>query len=333
MQTRSDTDRTDVAGGKPGKSSWKLLLKVVISLVVLGFVFHTTGIEKTWGELSTANLWYVPVGVLVYLASQGVSAYRWQFLARALGFHLSWKQFYEYYLIGMYFNLFLPGAIGGDVGRMVMLAKNCGRKKREALLTLLAERGVGLVALMFLTTLIGLLPVATPVPISIRMTLAGMSLVGVIGFIALRLMPVEAWVERFPRLALLVQARVYWADGPLLLKSVALSLGVHGCMILIQVLIAQALGLSVPVLYLALVYGLVSLISVMPVAFNGLGVREGAYQFLLVKEGIPPETALAFALYWFVISTLTSLLGGLVLLRERDKPFSAADMATAEAPE
>ena len=161
----------------------------------------------------------------------------------------------------------------------------------------------------------------------IRMTLVLMSAAGVIGFIALRLLPIARWAERFPQLSIIVQARVYWADLPLLFKSIALSLGVHACMVGIHAMIACALGVSVSVWYLAIVYGVVSLVAVLPVSFNGLGVREGAYVFLLQKVGLSPDTALAFALYWFLISTLTSLTGGLVLAKGHYKTPTPADTA------
>lgn len=311
---------------RPRALTTKTALKIVFSLLLLAFVLHSTGLEKTFAKLSTANLWYVPVGVVIYLGSQWISAYRWQFLASPLGFKLSLREFYDYYLIGMYFNLFLPGAIGGDVGRMIYLAKSCGRRKREALLTLIAERGVGLVALLFLTTMFCLTPAAAPVPQLLRMAMIAMSVVGVLGFIALRISPVDAWVEKFPKLELLTQARLYWQDIPLLFKSVSLSLLVHGCMITIHLMIANALGIELPVMYLGLVYGIVALVSVAPIAFNGIGVREGAYQILLSRAGVAPETALAFALYWFLISTLTSLVGGLVLVKGHYKTPDPEEM-------
>ena len=70
---------------------------------------------------------------------------------------------------------------------------------------------------------------------------------------------------------------------------------------------------EVQVLYLAVIYGVVSLVSVLPITQGGLGVRELAYQSLLVKLGVNTDTALAFGVYWFLISTLTSLFGGLIL--------------------
>lgn len=309
----------------------KQVVKIGVSVGLLAFLLAQTGIEDTLARLSAANLWYIPVGIMIYLLSQAVSTYRWQFLASALDFRLSLRELYDYYLIGMYFSLFLPGSIGGDMGRMYYLAKSCGRKKREALLTLLAERGVGLVALMLLTSLVCLLPVTAPIPDQIRYGLLALSGLGVLGFIALQILPIERLANRFSFLNLLVQAQVYWRDFPLLVKSISISVLVHASMITVHYLIADALGVQVPFLYLTAVYGIVSLVSVLPIFFNGIGMREGAYQFLLMKVGLSAETALAFGLYWFLISTCTSLIGGIVLVKGHYKTPSPQEADVIEA--
>jgi hypothetical protein len=96
-------------------------------------------------------------------------------------------------------------------------------------------------------------------------------------------------------------------------------------MILTQLGIAQAVGIDVPLPCLIAVYGLAGLISVLPISFNGIGVREGAYVSLFHFMGIPKETALAFALYWFMVSSLTSLVGGIVMLKGHYQPPSPDD--------
>ena len=323
----------------PGKLSLKQTIKIIISVILLGFLLHYTGFESTLQKLSQANLWYVPVGIALYLVAQLISAYRWKFLSAPLGFKLSFREFYDYYLIGMFFNLFLPGAIGGDMLRMVYLARSAQRKKREALLTLLAERGVGLVALLILTSIVSLTPQLMamdlriplkfmsvgPVYFDLRTLLLSLSSALLLGYLCLWCAPLERLAERIPKLALLGQAKIYWANLGLLCKSVSMSLVVHGMMVVMHLLIASALHVHVDVLYITVVYGIVSLASVLPIAFNGFGVREGTYLLLLTKAGIPAQTALAFAFYWVIISTCTSLIGGLVLIKGHYKTPSAQE--------
>ncbi len=320
----------------------KLIAKILISVILMGFLLHYTGLESTLARLSEANLWYIPVGIAFYLVAQLFSSYRWQFLSAALDFKFSLREFYDYYLIGMFFNLFLPGAIGGDMLRMFYLAKRANRRKREALLTLLAERGVGLVALLILTSLVCLTPALQAVDLKIpiqlptlpvlhfdlRFLLLGLSSGMLMGYLGLWVLPMDRLIARIPKLALLGQAKVYWANVGLLAKSVALSLFVHAMMVGMHLLIAQALNVHVDPLYMTVVYGVVSLASVLPIAFNGFGVREGTYLLLLTKTGLTADTAMAFAFYWVIISTLTSLLGGLVLIKGHYKTPTAEDEAS-----
>lgn len=312
-----------------GKMPLKQWIKIALGMGLIVFLLRQTGLEKTFTELTQANLWFIPIGIAFYLMAQLLSTYRWQFLGAALGFHRSLRELYDYYLIGMFSNQFLPGAIGGDAVRMYYLAKSCNRKKREAVLTLLAERGVGMVALLLLTGAMCLLPAVSAlnwdIPIhvpglpvwalNVRWMVLGLCSLVVLGYLLLRILPLSLWTQRFPKLSLVTQARVYWADVPLLAKSVGLSLIVHTLMVVMHWMVAQALHIEVSIIYLAVVYGVVSLVSVLPITQGGLGVRELAYQSLLVKLGVNSHTALAFGVYWFLIATLTSLFGGLVLMK------------------
>ncbi len=321
MSTRASSIRaTTVSDDQPATKTfpWKMLLKIGISFALLIWLFLTTGTQDTFQKLAEANLWYIPLSVLIYVGAQIFSAYRWRALANALDFKLSIREFFDYYMLGMYFNLFLPSAIGGDVSKVFYLAKATGRKKRDAGLTVLADRGTGLVALCLLTAIICLSPVADPFPMSLRLTLIGLPVVGFTALFILRLISKEkiaALVERYPKLDILTSAWIYWHDTGLLTQTVLVSMLCHASMILIHVFICYALKINLSVLYLILVYGVVSLAGVIPISFNGIGLREGAYKILLTRAGVPDHTALAFGLYWFIISTLTSLVGGLILIK------------------
>ncbi len=320
--------------------SWKSLLKPLFSVVLIAVLLHFTGFEGTLTRLSKANLWYIPVCVAVYLVAQAISTWRWKFLSEALNFRLSFRELYDYYLIGMFFNMFLPGSIGGDAMRLYYLARGAGRKKREALLTLLAERGVGLVALMLLSTAVcftpellkmslGLplhLPLLKPMTIDMRLVLMGFSSLMLLGYASLWLLPLERLAGTIKPVKLIIQAKVYWAHWGLLFKSVSISLAVHAMMVGLHLIMAEALGMHVSILYMTVVYGVVSLASVLPIAANGFGVREGIYWLFLTKIGFPKDTALAFAFYWDAVSLLTALIGGLVLIKGHYKTPQPADL-------
>ena len=58
----------------------------------------------------------------------------------------------------------------------------------------------------------------------------------------------------------------------------------------------------------------VSLLQSLPISIAGIGVREGAYLYLLQLQGVPGASALALSLTVFGIHMLIALAGGLLQL-------------------
>jgi uncharacterized membrane protein YbhN (UPF0104 family) len=298
------------------KTVLKNLIKILFSLILLGYFLSHAGIEETWKSLSGANLSMLPLGVGLYLLAQWLSSLRWKALSGPfrLG-HLPIGEFFRLYLVGMFFSLFLPGAMGGDVLRAVFLASKGGEKKRLASLTVLAERGVGLLTLLCITTFACWMPETASLPSSVRNTLS-ISLACLLGLYALVLIarpPLARWANRYPLLEPLVMAESCWRDLRLVGWSFCLSLLVHAACLAIHWGIAWAMGMEqrISLPYLIAAFGMTGLSSILPLSFNGIGVREGTYVLILSQAGWDRHVALAFGLYWLLISILTSLVGGL----------------------
>jgi uncharacterized protein (TIRG00374 family) len=97
---------------------------------------------------------------LVYLFTQGISAARWTTLARPLGIKTPFTAMLRYYLIGMFFNLFAPGTVGGDVTRVYYLVKDEDARAKghavttvNAAMSVLMDRAIGMIVLVWLGAL------------------------------------------------------------------------------------------------------------------------------------------------------------------------------------
>jgi uncharacterized membrane protein YbhN (UPF0104 family) len=77
-------------------------------------------------------------------------------------------------------------------------------------------------------------------------------------------------------------------------------------------LICMALSIEVSFVQLMWVVPVVSLLQSLPISIAGIGVREGAYVYLLQLQGVPGESALALSLTVFGIQVLIALAGGLL---------------------
>ena len=79
---------------------------------------------------------------------------RWYILVRAQDLPFSMANAMRLGSIGMYWNTFLPGSIGGDIIKAAFLAREQSRRT-AAVATILFDRVVGLCGLFWLITLLG----------------------------------------------------------------------------------------------------------------------------------------------------------------------------------
>lgn len=308
----------------------KLLIKILFSIAILSGLLWWVGLDNLLTSLSQTNMGFILPGVSLYLFGQWVSAYRWKFLAEVLGFELPTRDYVDGYYLGMVASLFLPGAIGGDAVRTLLIAKNANKKKRLAMLTLIAERGVGLVIMLWLTALALCHPTVTklvPMPIAQGVWAASLGLF--IGW--LLMLSAGSWLLNHPALQkapkivsamteLIKSSQPYWRNGRVMAISLGLSLIVQGIMVIIHIGMAMAMGLfpnpvNIPLATSA--YGLATLAGVLPVAFAGFGLREGTYQWALGLAGVNGSAGLTYGLYWAAIMLITTAVAGGWLVWQR----------------
>ena len=134
------------------------LLQLAVTIAVLYWVFHDPNKRAQMGvALRTADYTWIAIGIVIYLVVEIAAAARWQVLLRVQNIHLTLPRMSGLFFIGMFYNQFLPGGTGGDIMKSYLLLKETPGKKVGALLAVLFDRLVGLIALVTLTgTLIAL---------------------------------------------------------------------------------------------------------------------------------------------------------------------------------
>jgi uncharacterized membrane protein YbhN (UPF0104 family) len=301
------------------------LLKLLVSGGLIAYFLSRIHIERFFHTFRSANFSYIALALGVYLIAQGVSAFRWEALVRPLGIKTPFKDLVQYYLIGMFFNLFAPSTVGGDVTRVYYLVKDEeahaeGRPVTtvHAAISVLMDRAIGMVVLVWIGAAALLLFPDYAVPHTIRTVtflLALGLLVGVSLAPALkRFLPADGH-QLTAKLRLALRSyRLHWHA---LLAAGLLSLIVHLIQAWMHTVMGRALGLELPFSFCLIVYPLVGTFSAIPISLNGLGLREGGYIFLLAVIGIGTEQAIAFGLLLFLIVALDSLLGGLLFLLQQ----------------
>ncbi|RMF21316.1 MAG: UPF0104 family protein [Deltaproteobacteria bacterium] len=291
------------------------LLKVAVSAAAAAIVLSRVDAGALLGVLGRADARGVVLTLVLYLVGQLVTAYRWQLIARRVGFGERTTKVFLYYYIGMFFNLFGPSTLGGDLARALYLGGASGRRA-AALHTVVLDRAVGMVMLIVVAVaamaLFGRMGV--PAPAAYLTAAVGVA----VAVVWWALPPLSRMVlssgHRWRRV-IEDELSGLWRDPSLFGRITLISIFFHVLQISALVLLGKAVGVPVPWQYYFVFHPLVTVLSAIPVSLAGLGIRELGYVYFLSDlHHAPREAALALALLWLGVLVTSSLVGGLAFL-------------------
>ena len=98
-------------------------IKVLIAGVILWFIYREIDNETFREDVSKVSFGTVFLAAIVFALSKFFSSVRLTYFIREMGFEISQWQNWKLYLQGMFYNLFLPGGIGGDAYKIYYLNK------------------------------------------------------------------------------------------------------------------------------------------------------------------------------------------------------------------
>jgi uncharacterized protein (TIRG00374 family) len=294
------------------------LLRILISLIVLIIVIASVGLDRLWAALSAVQPAWFLVALAIHFLGLVIRTFRWAILVKSLDVRVSFGRLFYLYMAGTFFNTFLPTGIGGDVVKIIDLAPESGGAR--AFSTVFADRLTGILGTSFIALCVAIVdPADVPPPIvALVIVITG----GIL--IATLLLTQQQLIDRVMRHVpgwskLLGKAKVrkiYEAltsySPRVIIRSTLISLPFTLTLIASQYALALSLGVIVPVQYFALFIPLTALAQMLPISFNGLGVREGTFQALFGTVGVAGEQAVAISLLYYVLRVITGLIGGLM---------------------
>jgi uncharacterized membrane protein YbhN (UPF0104 family) len=303
------------------------LAKLAVTIGLYAIIFLRIDTVQLVERLSSARLSYVALGVVAYAGGQLTSAYRWHLLLAPVRLASSYWSIAAYYFIGMFFNFFLPTAVGGDAVKAVLLARETGSPAR-ATVSVFMERNLGLLALLTIAVVAAFQ--APPIQL-LGLSLPTLAIGLALGFAGVNLLIFSSRAYRLiDRLASMTPlARVWPGTGAIhaaltpylrtprtVLAALALSFLFQIVVIGVVFLCTRALDLTVPLAALAVFVPLIALGGMLPVSINGLGVRDALYLLLFGRLGYPPDVALSLSLLYLAVTIVSSLPGGLIYLMQ-----------------
>ncbi|HHE55106.1 MAG TPA: flippase-like domain-containing protein, partial [Caldithrix abyssi] len=130
------------------------VLKIAISLGLLGYLVYRADPARLISVLSNITekngLFYLALAFGLMIVAIWFLAMRWAVLMKSYRYSLKTTQLFGFYLIGMFFNNFLPTSIGGDVMRIYKLI-SVTDDRTSAFASVIIERLMGIAATLFMS--------------------------------------------------------------------------------------------------------------------------------------------------------------------------------------
>jgi len=322
------------------KSALGAVLKAAVTVALFFLLFRKVNFHEFWTTLGQARMDLLVLSFLIYWIGHYICIYRWRMLMRPLMPVPSFGQLFKIYCIGLFFNLAFPTAVGGDVVKFYYAGKPSKLYAQSFAATFL-DRDAGMLAMMiiaFLTTLVH--PISIPrIPVSLIILLVslGFAVANCAIFMPSlhRLCTRLLCNLRMRRIALKIDKisnafQIMSRERSTLLWSLAISMANQLLFIGVAWIIAEGLLLNLSIVYFFLFVPVITLISMIPVSLNGMGLREYAFMSLFGAIGVPTASCVALGLLSSFAVILCAIPGGVIYFFFRERS-DAQELAALEA--
>lgn len=268
------------------KSFLKLFLKIAVTAICLWYVSRKIDWGKSFDIIQHSNWLWLFVAILLFTASKIVSAFRLNIYFKNIDVQLSQTKNLQLYWLGMFYNLFLPGGIGGDAYKVILLNRTYQYPAKQLTAGVLIDRISGVVGLGILADVYYYFVFNGK---NYSLTLLLLLPVGLVAyyFFVLKIFP--SFIKGF------------W-------PTLWLGLAVQALQVLCAYAIMMALHIQEHETVYILLFLLSSIVAILPLTIGGLGAREvvflwGSNTLLhLTNDPTPVSISITFYLITLIIS-------------------------------
>lgn len=265
------------------------LLKIAISAALLYFIFSKIPFREVAGILQRSQPLYVLLALVFFMISKIIAAYRLNLYFQQIEVLLSGKSNLRLYLLGMFYNLFLPGGIGGDAYKGYYIKKKFEVPTKRVVAVILLDRLSGLLLLFVFACLLGIfLNVEALLPFRWLFTVG--ILLSILSF----------WFMNNKFFSYVMP--VFWKSG-------LYSAGVQLAQLICVVFILLALNIEISAMEYLFIFLVSSIVAVLPLTIGGIGSREVVFLYGALWLGLEENTSVSISMLFFLITAFVSLVG------------------------
>jgi len=264
-------------------------LKIVISALLIYFVFTKISFLEVLQTLKRTQPFYLFLASIFFVLSKMIASFRVNLYFHQLQVFLTQISNLKLYLLGMFYNLFLPGGIGGDAYKGYLIKKQFNIDTKKIVSVLVLDRLSGLLLLFIYACIL-------------------------IPFLNLNLIP---YIEYYALAAILLGISVFWILNkkffqyvlPIFWKAFGYSALVQFFQILSAYFILQSLDIELNTISYLFIFLVSSIVSVIPLTIGGIGSRELTFFYGATLFHLEENTSIGISMIFFLITAFVSLFG------------------------
>lgn len=314
------------------KSFLIFCLKLVVTVVPAYFVCRNIVMDPDWSVddlyrlFDTHSLWPLIAAFLCLGLSNFTACFQWKLLLERQNIRLGYGHLLKLYYVGLFFNNFMPGNVGGDAKKIYDIRMQGGQDTVGAGLTAtFFDRLFGLFFITLFALAVGLLFFMHD---AAQRAFMWPSLWIFMGFCALF---ASLFSRRLGSLLCRILAKVFpqkintrlihmfgrfqqFRSVHLWLSICGLSAVTQALRILVHFFCGIAVGVDLSISWYFYYIPLVAIVSALPISIGGFGPRELLAQSLFARAGVPGLESVVIQLLAYFVSLVLSLFGAFVFL-------------------
>ena len=270
------------------------LLGIFQIIVTVFFIYYTLSkidLNKILEVIKSADLLFILFASMVYFLSQIISSERLWFILKENNLIISSKENIKLYMIGIFYNFFIPGGVGGDAYKGVLMNKKFQWSLKKIYKLLILDRLIGFGVILCLI-------------IVFSGFILDLEFISEFNFVLAPLYALLFFVGR-------VLVQKIFNNEIVYTKAFFISHTIQILQFGSIILILFSLGVTenyFTFLYIFLISSVLSIFS-----FGGIGIREYVFFTLASNTAVGPDIATSVGLI-FTFSALISSIPGLFFL-------------------
>lgn len=302
-----------------------VLLRFIVSASLIIFVFSKIDLRNVIGCIKEANIFLLIFSLSLHFVGVLLGSSRWKILLESYGIDVPHKELYRLYMIGSFFNTFLPTSVGGDAVRMYKVS-SLTDKRAQAVTSVIIERFIGMLVLYIISffSYIFYFKFKEEKEIFITISLLLLASLTFIIFILsplsekiLKIVPPSFFKDKLDKIHYSLKYPV--REPKSLFKVFAYTALLQINVVIYFFIISIAIKIKLSIVYFLILIPIILTVTMLPITLGGIGLREGGFVFLFSRFGVFPEKALTLSILGYFISLVFAGFGGLVYVLEGKK--------------